>query len=277
LVAACALALGCATAEPIHRPPRPAEIERLNEARWPLVVTLVPPAEPHDRTIDHVVSADATKILVAPNTDGSTYPLRLEDVSSFSTRRSFRGAAIGAGLGGGIGVLAAGVVILRSSFCSPPSGCGSSSREPVLSALFVPILASALIGAFIGTRHSFVLIPARDPYDPALPVLLALPELLAESDGPDSFPPQPAAPAPAASPAPPPPPQVAKRPASVVTPVAEVRSAPFDVAPVLTVLARGQPLFVAASPRPGWRVAILSDGRVGYVREAQVLSGAGMR
>jgi hypothetical protein len=49
-----------------------------------------------------------------------------------------------------------------------------------------------------------------------------------------------------------------------------VRSAPFDVAPVVVVLPRGQGLFVDATPNAGWRVATLQDGRVGYIQDAQV-------
>ena len=60
----------------------------------------------------------------------------------------------------------------------------------------------------------------------------------------------------------------------VVAVAAEVRSAPFVVAPVVVVLARGVRLFVDETPRAGWRVAYLSDGRVGYVEDARIKTSA---
>jgi hypothetical protein len=125
------------------------------------------------------------------------------------------------------------------------------------------VSAGALFGAFAGARHSFVLFPVNDPYDPAVRALMNMPE----PDVEDVAPPPPPAPSPPAPSLPPPAP---KSSASVVTPTAEVRSAPFDVAPVVAVLARGQRLRVQETPRAGWRVAILPDGRVGYIRQAQV-------
>jgi hypothetical protein len=51
---------------------------------------------------------------------------------------------------------------------------------------------------------------------------------------------------------------------------AEVRTAPFGVAPVVTVVSQGQRLSVAATASNGWRAATLSDGRKGYVQDAQI-------
>jgi len=111
---------------------------------------------------------------------------------------------------------------------------------------------------------------APTPYDP----WLQQPPVLQPSPPP---PPPPASaepgPAPSLGPASPPPRlpiSADKRSASVVAPSTEVRSAPFNVAPVVAVLARGQSLFVDATPNAGWRVATLLDGRVGYIQDAQV-------
>jgi hypothetical protein len=56
----------------------------------------------------------------------------------------------------------------------------------------------------------------------------------------------------------------------VVAPSAEVRSAPFKVAPVIVSLARGDRLQVTPTPNAGWRVVFLPDGRVGYIQDVQV-------
>jgi hypothetical protein len=72
------------------------------------------------------------------------------------------------------------------------------------------------------------------------------------------------------APPPHPPTPVVTRSASVVAPSAELRSAPFIVAPVVVVLAHGQHLFVDPTPNAGWRFATLSDGRAGYVQDAQI-------
>jgi hypothetical protein len=88
--------------------------------------------------------------------------------------------------------------------------------------------------------------------------------------------PGPAAPSSASSPpAPPPPllpppPRPQARAASILPRSAAVRTAPFNVAPVVVVLAHGQGLFVEATPNAGWRVATLRDGRVGYIQDAEV-------
>jgi hypothetical protein len=112
------------------------------------------------------------------------------------------------------------------------------------------------------------------PYDPWLAPPPASPQ---------SSPPPPPAPPPGAAslfapppPSSPPPPQPppGKRAARVVAPSADVRTAPFKVAPVLVVLPQGQDLFVDAAPSAGWRVATLRDGRVGYVQDAQVKVGS---
>jgi hypothetical protein len=79
------------------------------------------------------------------------------------------------------------------------------------------------------------------------------------------------APPPADAPPPAPFPAAApdKVPASVVS-SAEVRSAPFKVAPLLTTLSQGQKIAVGVTANNGWRVATLADGRTGYVQDAQI-------
>ena len=86
-VLACSLALGlgCATGELIHRPLTPVEIETINESPH-VIVELIPTAGP-SRRIDHVVSADAATIVVAPK-DGPPYALRLDDVTGTITSSS---------------------------------------------------------------------------------------------------------------------------------------------------------------------------------------------
>jgi hypothetical protein len=69
--------------------------------------------------------------------------------------------------------------------------------------------------------------------------------------------------------APPAPPADGRVPATVVA-SAQLRSAPFAVAPVVTVLAPGQSLSVAPTSSNGWRSAKLTDGRGGYVQDAQI-------
>jgi hypothetical protein len=58
--------------------------------------------------------------------------------------------------------------------------------------------------------------------------------------------------------------------ATVGATAAEVRTAPFLVAPLLTTLAPGQSVSVSASATDGWRHAMLPDGRLGYVLDAAV-------
>ena len=55
---------------------------------------------------------------------------------------------------------------------------------------------------------------------------------------------------------------------------AEIRTAPFNVAPVVTVLAGGQALLVGSVATDGWRRATLPDGRFGYVQDAQLQTEA---
>ncbi len=97
--------------------------------------------------------------------------------------------------------------------------------------------------------------------------------VLVYRDGRDGAEPPPSVPpAPAAQEAAPPPPSkppVDKLSARVVTPTAELRTAPFQVAPGVTTLPHGQRIFVGQS-NDGWRLATLPDGRVGYLRDAQV-------
>ncbi|HVU51912.1 MAG TPA: hypothetical protein VHL80_14545 [Polyangia bacterium] len=78
-----------------------------------------------------------------------------------------------------------------------------------------------------------------------------------------------AAPVPASAPPTAPAPALDKSPASVVSASAEVRSAPFAVAPLVTTLAQGQRLSVGGATN-GWRAATLADGRGGYVQDAQI-------
>jgi hypothetical protein len=84
--------------------------------------------------------------------------------------------------------------------------------------------------------------------------------------------PPPVAPYPGDAPAAPAaPPAVVALPGAVVSAAsAEVRSAPFAVAPVVTVVSQGQRLSVAPTSSNGWRSATLSDGRKGYVQDAQI-------
>jgi hypothetical protein len=98
--------------------------------------------------------------------------------------------------------------------------------------------------------------PSPPPPPPAPPMGPASPPTRDD----DALAPQPTPPAPTAA---------RKRAARVVAPSAEVHSAPFAVAPVVVSLEQGQSLFVDATPNAGWRVVLL-DGRVGYIREAQI-------
>lgn len=52
---------------------------------------------------------------------------------------------------------------------------------------------------------------------------------------------------------------------------ADVRSAPYLVAPVLTRLNPGQQVWVSHDATGGWRVVALPDGRTGYIQDAHVL------
>jgi hypothetical protein len=127
---ACALVLGlgCATVESIHRPPTRTEIQEINDGSR-IVVELLQTAGPKAR-IDHVVSADAASILVAP-VHGPPYALRVSEVTRFSVRRHpGDGLAIGASIGAGVG--AAGLFFtavlisgMGDSGSSPPGMAGS--------------------------------------------------------------------------------------------------------------------------------------------------------
>jgi hypothetical protein len=250
-----ALGLGCATttetAQPIHRPPTPAELFQINEERGPLVVDLIPTAGP-PLVIDHVVSADATKVVVAPF-NGPYFPpyaLRLDDVAAFSARTTGRGvvsgAATGAAIGAGIGALLIALVWRLQGIGPPPNpnappcdSCGGPGAMFYVDTFLLSAAIGGVVGAFRGGSAGS---PERFPLDLG--------------------PPPPEAPPPTtASP---------RRSASVVAPSAEVRSAPFEVAPVVAVVARGQRLSVEASSRAGWRVVYLPGGRVGYVQDARL-------
>jgi len=75
----------------------------------------------------------------------------------------------------------------------------------------------------------------------------------------------------AAPPLPPLPPVPAgSSPATVTVASAEIRTAPFKVAPVVSVVPMGQWLFVQTTATDGWRAATLFDGRRGFVEDEQV-------
>ena len=67
-----------------------------------------------------------------------------------------------------------------------------------------------------------------------------------------------------------PPAPAGSTPATVTAQSTEVRSAPFKVAPVVSVLSLGQRLFVKTTATDGWRAAKLLDGRSGYVQDAEI-------
>ena len=209
--------------------------------------------------VDHVVSADAEKIVVAPD-DGPAFAFQLGDVANFHVRRTGRGAAIGAGVGAGIGALSG----LSFAFYVHGMGYRSANDPPDTSGFPVgPALALAAVGALlysaIGTLIGAV---AGSPVD--FPVMLG-PASPFEYDSPTPAVKVALAPPLSRSSTP-----AAKRAAIVIAPSAEVHSAPFKVAPVIATLARGQRLYVDATPNAGWRIAYLSDGRVGCIQDAQV-------
>jgi hypothetical protein len=265
VAASCSLALGlgCATetgVHPIHRPPTLAEIGQLNEARGPLVVALIPSAGPSP-SIDHIVSADAAKLMVAPEDapywarrsperGDSPYALRLDDVAGFwahsSGRSAAKGAVTGAAVGGVVDACLLSLAFLLRNAGPPPNpnappctDCSGPNAGTYLAVVLVPVAIGAALGALVGAAN-----------------------------GSDEFFPFSLGPPPPLPPRPPTP--TGKRSASVVALSAEVRSAPFKVAPVVVVLVQGQRLFVEAAPRDGWRVVYLSDGRAGYIKDAQV-------
>jgi len=139
---ACSLALGfgcAAKIQRIHSPPTLAEIREIN-AEAPVSVVPLPACRCGDAwKVDHVVSADAEKIVVAPD-HLPPFAFPLGDVAWFHARRTGRGALIGAGVGAGIG--AVGGLLLRSSFVgrdtaaptphpTPPAPrSGRSSKSP---------------------------------------------------------------------------------------------------------------------------------------------------
>jgi hypothetical protein len=200
----------------------------------------------------HVVSADAEKIVLAPN-HGPPLAFRVGDVARFRGRRVGRGFAIGAGVGAAIGALEGFFTAAYLNGLGDRSGNDppDTSGFPVGPALefaaagaLIGAVGGAVIGAFIGSREEFPVVLGPAPpseYVSSTPASkLAL--------------------------APPP----AQRAATVTAPSAEVRSAPFKVAPVIATLAHGQRLYVDPTPNASWRVAFLSDGRTGYIQDAQV-------
>jgi hypothetical protein len=236
--AACslALALGCATVDPIHRPPTRAEIDHVNASAGPVVVEFLLPNPSF--TIDHVVSADVTKIVVSPD-DGRPFALRLDDVSGFRTNSAgggaARGAAWGAGIGASLGLGAAAIVWLgRHGDPNPPpcSECGAGEVKVFSEFVVIAAAVGAATGFIVGSHHSFPLSLGPEPSCQATPA--------------------------------------GQRTARVVAPAAEVHSAPVRVAPIVELLGQGQSVSVDATPNIGWRFATLWDCRTGYVLDTQV-------
>jgi hypothetical protein len=251
-VCALALGLGCATSHPIHRPPTREEIRAINdESRIrvqpvPMVGFVRRPWK-----IDHVVLADPEKIVAFAG--GAPVAFSLADVAGFGVRRRDRGAVIGAGVGAALG--AAGGYFLVAMISSmgyrsvddPPSDTSFPTREGLGAAALGAVACgavSALLGAVIGAPEDFPLVLGPPPPPPP----------------PTVSPPPPR----------PPPPPLPRSAALVVAPSAEVRSAPFKVAPVIVSLARGDRLQVTPTPNAGWRVVFLQDGRVGYIQDGQI-------
>jgi len=249
----CSFGLGCAATvtHPIHVPPTYAEVYEINSRQWPLYVELLPTSSSGggELRIKYVVSADAEKIVVARD-DGPPFALRVGDVARFQVRptsSAATGAAVGAGLGVLIGLgfakLTAGIGAgVRHGVDSPPSSGGQPVSVYITSAAIVGAIG-ALIGAAVASSPDDVPVTWIPTPDPPLPSSAGQPPTL-------------------------------RTPALVVVPSAEVRSAPFEVAPVIAVLAHGEHLLVGETSREGWRVAFLPQGRVGYIQDAQVRGGA---
>jgi hypothetical protein len=247
-VCSLVLGLGCASSQPIHQPPTLAEIREINGEDRIRVEPLPTAGWPRRALkVDHIVSADAERIVIASGA-GAAIAVPLADVAKFRARRRGRGAAIGAGVGAGVGAMGGYFLVVYAEGAGYRSGNDppADSAFPVGKALgFAAVGAvacsavGAVVGAIIGAPENFPLVlgPAPPPpYD--------------SSTG-------------RSTPAP-------QRAAIVVAPSAEVRSAPFKVAPVIVSLTRGERLYVDPTPNAGWRVAFLSDGRVGYIQDAQV-------
>jgi hypothetical protein len=259
LASACLLALGpsCTGIHPIHRPPTPAEIRKINSFEVPIYVEPLPTTDwGHDPwEVDRVVSADAEKIMITRD-DGAPFAVRLDDVLRLRLHRTGRGAVIGALVGGGFGGIGTlfGLLLVNGSQYRSPDAPPDSYAAPMRQFLEVTAISAvvaaavgALIGAGVGSPEEF-------------PLNLGPSQRLRYHSSPQIAPP-----AFVGSST-----RVTKRAAIVVAPSAEVRSAPFKVAPVIATLARGQRLNVASIPNEGWRVTYLWDGRVGYVQDAQV-------
>ena len=60
------------------------------------------------------------------------------------------------------------------------------------------------------------------------------------------------------------------RPALITASPAEVRTAPYVVAPLLTRLEAGQRISASSAAANGWRTVMLPDRRIGYLQEAAV-------
>jgi hypothetical protein len=245
----CSLApgLGCASSQPIHQPPTFAEIREINGEDRIRVEPLPTAGWPRRALkVDHIVSADAERIVIA-SPAGTAIAVPLPDVAKFRARRRGRGAAIGAGVGAGVGAIGGYFLVAYAyesgyrSVNDPPADSTFLGKALGVAAVgaVVGSAVGAVVGAIIGAPEDFPLVlgPAPPPADDS-------------STGPSTPAPQ--------------------RAAIVVAPSAEVRSAPFKVAPVIVSLTRGERLYVDPTPNAGWRVAFLWDGRVGYIQDAQV-------
>ena len=260
VVASSSFGLGCGAAviHPIHVPPTPAEIYEINVRQSPIYVELLPTTRSAGITlrIKYIVSADAEKIVVAHD-GGPPFALRAGAVSQFHASPPSR-TAIGAALGGGVGVLLGlGLAnphrpdrrqaLPTATLLLPPAAGRVWCTSPS------PVAAGA-VGALIGGAA------AESPDDVSVTWIPAA----------SPPPPRSAAAAARATPLAHPQPRTPGTSALVVVQSAEVRSAPFEVAPVIVVLAHGEHLFVDETSPAGWRVAFLPEGRVGYIQDAQV-------
>jgi hypothetical protein len=160
-------ALGCTTFVPIHRPPTPDEIARINDTAengGPLVV------EPLRLPVNRIARVDQRKVELVART-GAPLSLPLENVSGFTLKRRDRGVAIGAGVGAGaalveiLGLVALGALLSNSGLADPgaphSSGCDDKCTEFIVGISAVSIGVGALIGGIVGSPQAFPLnIPA---------------------------------------------------------------------------------------------------------------------
>lgn len=165
LVWSVAFGSGCATVEPIHRPPNSAELDRVNAEAGSLVVDRLPGAAGPTPQIDRVASADAAKVELVPH-NGPPLTLRLDEIAGFSAHRAGRGAAIGVGVGLGVvafetlGLLAFGALLGGAS--SDPgaphsSGCDTKCTDFLVGTTLLSVGIGAIVGAIVGSPHHFPL------------------------------------------------------------------------------------------------------------------------